>query len=637
LGKITELATNFEFFMAKRLNNDYEDDKKRKLNRQEINKTLQIFRFVLPYRLKFSIGFIFLMLSTLTVLAMPILAGQFWNVATGKTEWFFTSIERVALAFAAILVLQGFFSFLRVYLFAQVSERTMADIRATLYSKLITLPISFFEKRRVGELNSRLTSDISQLQDTLSFTIAEFIRQILTITLGTVYLFVRSPQLTIFMTITFPILIIAAIIFGRFIRKLAKQSQDQLAQSNVIVEETMQAIQAVKAFTNEWFEYNRYKKSLNEVVRTSVRVAKYRGLFATFVIIVLFGGLVAVLTYGAFLVKSQAMEVGELTTFIMFSILIGGSLGGTAELYGQLQKTVGASERILEILNEKSEIAIDLQPPATEPKPKQNLVNKPVNSGQLAKESTIKGKVEFQNVHFSYPTRADVEVLKGIDLAVNIGEKIALVGHSGAGKSTIIQLLNRFYPLEQGKILVDGKNSLDYDLSFYRRHIGIVPQEVLLFGGTIQENVAYGNPQATDNELIEACKKANAWQFINSFPEGLQTLVGERGVKLSGGQRQRIAIARAILKNPKILILDEATSSLDAESEKLVQEALDELMKNRTTIIIAHRLATIRKVDKIYVIKDGKVAEAGTHEELSLLHKGIYNNLVKLQFEVQES
>jgi ABC-type multidrug transport system fused ATPase/permease subunit len=230
-----------------------------------------------------------------------------------------------------------------------------------------------------------------------------------------------------------------------------------------------------------------------------------------------------------------------------------------------------------------------------------------------------------------------VEVLKGIDLAVNIGEKIALVGHSGAGKSTIIQLLNRFYPLEQGKILVDGKNSNEYDLSFYRRHIGIVPQEVLLFGGTIQENVAYGNPQATDNELIEACKKANAWQFISSFPEGLQTLVGERGVKLSGGQRQRIAIARAILKNPKILILDEATSSLDAESEKLVQEALDELMKNRTTIIIAHRLATIRKVDKIYVINEGKVAEAGTHEELSILNKGIYNNLVKLQFEVQEN
>jgi ATP-binding cassette, subfamily B, bacterial len=623
---MTELAPNFEFLMAKRLNNDNEEDKKRKLNRQEINKTLQIFRFVLPYRVKFIIGFIFLLFSTLTVLAMPILAGQFWNVAIGKTEWFFTSIERVAMAFAVVLILQGFFSFLRVYLFAQVSERTMADIRATLYGKLITLPISFFEKRRVGELNSRITSDISQLQDTLSFTIAEFIRQILTITLGTVYLFVRSPQLTIFMTLTFPVLIIAAIIFGRFIRKLAKQSQDQLAQSNVIVEETMQAIQAVKAFTNEWFELNRYKKSLNQVVRTSVRVAKYRGLFATFVIIVLFGGLVSVLTYGAYLVKSQTMEVGELTTFIMFSILIGGSLGGTAELYGQLQKTVGASERILEILNEQSEINLVHSPQST------------VNSEEKGNQSNpIKGKVEFQNVHFSYPTRADVEVLKGINLEVNIGEKIALVGHSGAGKSTIIQLLNRFYPLEQGKILVDGKNSTDYELSFYRRHIGIVPQEVLLFGGTIQENVAYGNPQATENEIVEACQKANAWQFITGFPEGLQTLVGERGVKLSGGQRQRIAIARAILKNPKILILDEATSSLDAESEKLVQEALDELMKNRTTIIIAHRLATIRKVDKIYVISEGKVAESGTHQELSILNQGIYNNLVKLQFEIQEN
>ncbi|MCU0445067.1 MAG: ABC transporter transmembrane domain-containing protein [Microscillaceae bacterium] len=622
--------------MAKRLNNDSEEDKKRRLNRRELNKALRIFRFVLPYKITFIIGFIFLIFSTLTVLAMPILAGQFWNVAIGKTEWFFTSIESVAWAFAAVLVLQGFFSFLRVYLFAQVSERTMADIRATLYGKLITLPISFFEKRRVGELNSRITSDISQLQDTLSFTIAEFIRQILTIGLGTVYLFVRSPQLTIFMTITFPILIIAAIIFGRFIRKLAKQSQDQLAQSNVIVEETMQAIQAVKAFTNEWFELNRYKKSLNQVVNTSIRVAKYRGLFATFVIIVLFGGLVAVLTYGAYLVKSQAMEVGELTTFIMFSILIGGSLGGTAELYGQLQKTVGASERILEILDEESEINL------ADPKPTQGKSNTlitdstmPVLAGNGQVSSPIKGKIEFENVQFSYPTRQDVEVLKGINLTVNVGEKIALVGHSGAGKSTIVQLLNRFYGLEQGKILVDDKNCQAYELSFYRRHIGIVPQEVLLFGGTIQENVAYGNPQATEAEVIEACQKANAWQFIVGFPEGLQTLVGERGVKLSGGQRQRIAIARAILKNPKILILDEATSSLDAESEKLVQEALDELMKNRTTIIIAHRLATIRKVDKIYVINEGKVAESGTHEELSILTNGIYNNLVKLQFEMQ--
>jgi ABC-type multidrug transport system fused ATPase/permease subunit len=610
--------------MAKRNKTHNENiDSKRKINRQELNKAFKIFSFIYPYRFTFLIGFIFLILSTFTSLTLPILAGKFLDVAVGNKEWIFTSIRQVIFVFAVILVLQSVFSFFRVYLFAQVSERTMADIRSALYAKIITLPIVFFEKKRVGELNSRITSDISQLQETLSFVIAEFLRQILTILIGTVYLFVQSPQLTFFMLATFPALVIFALIFGRFIRKLAKKAQDELASANIIVEETLQAIQVVKAFTNEFFEINRYQKSLNKVVKNSVRVAKYRGLFTAFVIAVLFGGLMSVLAYGAYLVENKTMGVGELTTFIIFSAFIGGSLGGLAEMYGQLQKTVGASERVLEILAEESEINI----------PQELTINRAV----LQEYQPITGQVEFKNVHFSYPTREDVEVLKGIDFQVNSGEKIALVGHSGAGKSTIVQLLNRFYTIKQGQVLVDNQDIAQLDLNLLRQNIGIVPQEVLLFGGTIRENIAYGRTSASENDIVEACKKANAWQFIAGFPEGLETIVGERGIKLSGGQRQRVAIARAILKNPKILILDEATSSLDAESEKLVQEALDELMKNRTTIIIAHRLATIRKVDKIYVINEGKIVESGTHEQLSLLNEGIYSNLVKLQFEVQES
>lgn len=314
--------------MAKRRYTDTEDiDKKRKLNRQELNKAFQIFKFILPYRFIFLIGFIFLILSTLTSLTLPILAGKFLDVAVGNKEWIFTSIQQVIFVFAIILTLQSAFSFFRVYLFARVSERTMADIRAALYAKIITLPIVFFEKKRVGELNSRITSDISQLQETLSFVIAEFLRQILTILIGTVYLFVQSPQLTFFMLATFPALVIFALIFGRFIRKLARKAQDELASANIIVEETLQAVQVVKAFTNEWFEINRYQKSLNKVVKNSVRVAKYRGLFTAFVIAVLFGGLMAVLAYGAYLVENKSMGVGELTTFIIFSAFIGGSLG----------------------------------------------------------------------------------------------------------------------------------------------------------------------------------------------------------------------------------------------------------------------------------------------------------------------
>ncbi|TAG93570.1 MAG: ATP-binding cassette domain-containing protein [Bacteroidetes bacterium] len=572
-----------------------------------------IFAFILPYKWKMIIGLLFLMCSIVTSLTIPVLSGKFLDVAIGKKDIFFGSITQVGVWFAVVLIIQAFFSFFIIFLFSQVSERAMGYIRTKLYAKILTLPFTFFEKRRVGELNSRLSTDVTQLQDTVSFSLAEFIRQILTIIVGTIYLFIQSTQLTLFMVMIFPVLVILAIIFGKYIRKMAKKTQDELATANVIVEETFQSIQAVKSFTNENWEKNRYQSTMKNVVNQALKVAIFRGFFTSFVIAILFGGLVLVLGYGATLVSEGKMSVGDLTTFIIFSAFIGGSLGGTSELYGQLQKSLGASERILEILEEESEYT-----------PNENIKNEQNNN------ITIEN-IEFKNVHFSYPTRTDVKVLDGLNLSIQGGQKIAIVGASGVGKSTTMQLLSRYYDIQEGEITINQKNIKDFDLIHLRKNIGLVPQEILLFGGTIRENIQYGKPNATENEIIEAAEKAYAMQFIKEFPEKLDTIVGERGVKLSGGQKQRIAIARAILKNPTILILDEATSSLDAESEKWVQLALEVLMKNRTTIIIAHRLATIKQADKIYVLESGKSAEFGTHEDLLKKENGIYHKLVHLQ------
>jgi ABC-type multidrug transport system fused ATPase/permease subunit len=411
------------------------------------------------------------------------------------------------------------------------------------------------------------------------------------------------------MLATFPVLIILAMVFGRFIRKLSKQTQDELAAANVIVEETLHSIMTVKSFTGEDYESNRYKRGLDRVVQIAMKAAGYRGAFISFIIFALFGGIVAVMWYGASLVASGEMSVGDLVSFVLYTTFIGGSIAGLGDIYGQIQKAIGSSERVLEILDEAPEASTaDYQ------------------------ATPISGEISFQNVKFQYPTRPEVDVLKNVTFHIGAGDKVALAGHSGAGKSTIIQLLLRLYELNHGSILVDGKPLEKWNLKQLRRNIGIVPQEVLLFGGSIRENIAYAKPGASDEEIIAAAKKANAWQFISKFPEGLDTKVGERGVKLSGGQRQRVAIARAILKDPAILVLDEATSSLDAESEALVQEALDTLMKDRTTIIIAHRLATIRKVDRIYVLKEGEIVEQGSHDTLAKKSEGFYANLVRLQF-----
>ncbi|MEM7655249.1 MAG: ABC transporter transmembrane domain-containing protein [Bacteroidota bacterium] len=621
--------------MGKRRSQPPTEEEKRKVNREGLREILGIFRYLKPHLGRFSVGMFFLFLSTLTFLTLPYFLGELVDAATpgqdielanpgrsavpGEVADNFSgvalpelTVNEIALILVGILIAQAVFSYLRIYLFAQVSERTMADIRLDLYQRIITLRMHFFEQRRVGELTSRMASDVTQLQDMLSFSLAELLRQFLTLIVGLVILiFLISGKLTLFMLAVFPIIIIAAMIFGRFIRKLSKASQDRLAESNTVLEESFSAITIVKSFANEWLEIKRYRSALKEVVNTALKAAAFRGGFVSFIFLALFGGIILVIWRGAMMISTGEIEVGQLISFILYTGFIGGSVAGMGNLYGQLQKVIGASERLRELLQEEPEF---LLPPEVE----------------AGKTERLYGAISFQQVEFVYPSRPDVEVLKSVSMDIAQGNTIALVGHSGAGKSTIAQLLLRLYEISGGDILIDSKPISHYDFPQLRANIGIVPQEVILFGGTIQENIAYGRPHASVEEIQAAAEQANAWEFIKDFPEQLETVVGERGIRLSGGQRQRIAIARAILKDPAILILDEATSSLDAESEHLVQSALNLLMEGRTTVVIAHRLSTIRKADQIYVLESGAITEAGTHEEL-VAKAGVYNSLLKLQ------
>lgn len=582
---------------------------KSKITATSLQKATVIFRYAGNHRWKFYVGLVFLLFTGATALAFPKLMGMLIDCVKNKDN---SQANMIAGGLIIILFLQSIFSFFRLYLFVNFTENTLANLRLSLYSNLVKLPMSFFSQKRVGELNSRISSDITQIQDTLTSTIAEFLRQFILIIGGILLLANESIKLTLLMLSVVPLVAVAAVIFGRFIRKYSKNVQDKVAESQVIVEETMQGISIVKAFANEWYEIARYNGKIKEVVTIAIKGGKYRGYFASFIIFCLFGAIVAVVWFGVRLSISGEMSVGQLISFVLYSTFVGASFGGIAELYAQIQKAIGATERVFELLDETPE---------------------KINSVQNAVETPkIKGNVTFKNVAFSYHSRKEIKVLTDVSFTANFGQKIAIVGPSGTGKSTIASLLLRFYNIDEGEILVDGKNIYDFDLENLRGNMSIVPQDVILFGGTIRENIAYGKPNATEEEIVTASKQANAYNFIESFPEKFETIVGERGIKLSGGQRQRIAIARALLKNPSILILDEATSSLDSESEKLVQEALEILMEGRTSIIIAHRLSTIRSADQILVLDKGKITEQGTHQELIALENGIYKNLSNLQF-----
>jgi ABC-type multidrug transport system fused ATPase/permease subunit len=585
------------------------DVKKKKISWSGLQNAFQLYRFIKPYQKEYILGMFFLLGSSLASLVFPKLLGDLVNY--GNEGRISEELNRVALILAGVLIIQAVFSYFRIILFVNVTEKTLADLRQYTYNHLIKLPLKFFEQRRVGELNSRISADITQLQETLTTTLAEFLRQIIIIIGGISLLAVTSWKLTLFMLAILPGAMIIARFFGRFIRKFSKDVQKEVANSNTIVEETLQGIQSVKAFTNEFFEMGRYKKRTEEIAKIAMQSGKYRGAFSFFIIVGLFGAIVAVIWQGSGLLATGAITTGELFSFVIYSVFVGGNIGGLAAVFATIQKFIGATEDLFEMFDAEEEILHNID--------------------SNTKITELNGHVAFHNLSFSYPSRQEEIVIKDMSFEVYPNQLVALVGPSGAGKSTIATLLLRLHNASKGEILYDNKSQNDFSVAELRKQISLVPQDIFLFGGTIKENIAYGNTNATENDILEAAKQANAMEFIDRFPEGIETVVGERGTQLSGGQRQRIAIARAVLKNPKILILDEATSSLDSESERLVQDALEKLMLNRTSIVIAHRLSTIRKADQILVINHGEIVEQGTHDEL-IKQEGIYSNLSELQF-----
>jgi len=613
-------------------NGKEQEVRKVKISKESLKQALILFSYLKPYRMKFILGLVCIALSAFTTSLFPLFLGKMIDAASpganlpiiggGIGSQFGFNLKDIRWSLNTTLILifiqlsiQTVFSYMRVYLLTEVGEKSLADMRKDVYSKLLSMPMTFFTEKRVGELSNRISSDLSQIQDAISFTLAEFLRGIFTLVICLTFIFWIKAKLALVMLAVVPVIAVLAVVFGVRIRKMARKAQDQLAESGTIVQETFQGIAVVKAFTNEFYEIGRYVKSVYSVVDTAISNARYRGAFISFMIFSVFGAIAFVMWYGANMIQSGQLTIGSLTMFVIFSMLVGGTFAGFADMFSQLQKTLGATESIREILRTEGE-EVDLKQTVIEPK------------------YVLKGNVRFEHLAFSYPTRKDVPVLKNISLDAQNGEQIAIVGASGAGKSTIASLLLKFYEPDSGAIFFDEHPASTIPVSQLRMQMAFVPQDVLLFGGTIKENIAYGKPGAGDNEILEAALKANAHEFVSRFPEQYGTIVGERGVKLSGGQRQRIAIARAILKDPAILVLDEATSSLDSESEKLVQEALDNLMKGRTTFVIAHRLSTIRNADKIIVIDKGVVLESGTHQKL-MNHNGLYRKLNEMQFDFE--
>jgi len=596
--------------MARSHGTDTSNIPKGKINKTSLRSALRLYKYIKPYRGQYFLGIFFLLGSSLASLAFPKLLGDLVN--TGNSTTLGQSLNQTAFLIVGVLIVQASFSYLRIVLFVNVTEKSLAALRQASYRHLIKLPLQFFERRRVGELNSRISADVVQLQETMTSTLADFIRQIIVITGGIVLLAIISLKLTAFMLITLPPTMIAARFFGRFIRKFSKDVQTKLADSNTIIEETLQGIQSVKAFTNEYIEIARYKKKTLEIADLGMTRGKYRGAFSSFIILGLFGAIAAMVWQGSRLLQAGEMAAGDLFSFVIYSVFVGGTISGLANVYTNIQKFIGATEDLFKIYDEEPEDIRDIN--HIDPKFKMN------------------GEISFRNLNFAYPSRKEQSVLNHINLEIKSNNMIALVGHSGAGKSTMAALLLMLHRPPKNSLFFDQLDSYEYPLSALRSQISLVPQDIFLFGGSISENIAYGKPGASEEEIYEAAKKANALEFIERFPERFDTIVGERGTQLSGGQRQRIAIARAILKDPKILILDEATSSLDSESEKLVQEALEKLMKGRTSIVIAHRLSTVRKADEIVVLEQGEIVEKGTHEDLMKITEGKYNKLIQLQY-----
>lgn len=586
-----------------------------KLTPESYKQAKNFLSYLKPYSGIYAIGWVFLLLSSITSMLFPLLMGQLLGkdnsnpALTSMPSFDLSSINTNGIFILMIIIfaLQAVFSFFRVVIFSNVTEKTLKDIKTTTFNKLLHLPIDFFNRNKVGELTSRIATDINLLQETLNTTIAEFFRQFITIILGVGFILFASWQLALWMLAVIPFVAVAAVLFGRQVKKLSKKAQDESAKSNAILEEVLMGIFSVKSFTNEGYEYGRYEDKVNKVAKLSIKNGLLRGAFVSFIVFALFGAIVFIVWKAKSMVP-DSISNEEFYAFVLYTIFVGASFASLPDLYAKIQKAIGASEYLMTLVGEEEEVDND----------KAELVG-------------FKGNVAFNEVRFSYPSRPDVEVLKGVTFDVQHGNTIALVGSSGAGKTTISNLLLKYYQLKNGNITFDGKNIADFSSESIRSKIAIVPQEVILFSGSIRDNIAYGDLEATQEEIEAAAKQANALEFILSFPEQFETEVGDRGIQLSGGQKQRIAIARAVLKNPKLLILDEATSALDTESEKLVQDALEKLMKDRTSIVIAHRLSTIKNADTILVLENGQVIQTGKHEDLIADTTGVYYQLNNTQ------
>ncbi len=514
--------------------------------------------------------------------------------------------NRVVLELVAVLGLQAFIAFFRVQGFIHSGESALNRLRRDLFAHLVRLPMPFFQEQRSGALSNRVSADLGVVRDTLLNTVPQAVRQTVILVGGLIFIFVASWKLSLIMLGSVPFVVLAIAFFGRKVRGYSKAAQDSLADAGTVIEETVQGIADVKSFTNEPFEATRYDRALQSFFGVTMKGAKHRAAFLAFIIFALFGTIAFVAWFGARMLAHGEINGTNFVSFILFSIFVGASLGAFPEIISQLQQTAGATERLRELLDTAPERS----------------------DGDAS--AKLGGYLAFQNLSFRYPSRPDVRVLHDLNFLVTPGQRVALVGPSGAGKSTVFSLILGFNDPENGQVLFDNRPASSLALQAIRSQIAIVPQEVLLFGGSIRENIEYGKPGATLEEIHAAALQANAHDFITALPEGFETLVGPRGTKLSGGQRQRIAIARAILADPRILLLDEATSALDSESERLVNEALERLMAGRTSLVIAHRLSTVRHADKILVFSHGKIVESGTHAELLAL-SGTYKLLVETQ------
>lgn len=603
--------------MASRREN--RDLPKTKFNAESIKHSLRLFRYMSKSnRWLFAAGTFFLAITAGASILFPKLLGDMMDgvFVYGKdgvqTAPNTDRLTEIAYYFVALFTVQAVFSFLRISIYVRVTEGMTYGLRTDLFKSIVGKGLSFFGRNRTGEILSRFSADIAQIQDTFTTNLAMFLRQILVLLGGVILIFQTSTQLALHMLASIPVVVIIALFFGKFIRKISKEVQDITAENNVIVEEAVSGIINVKAFTNESFESDRYTQNSTFLMKESIKRGYWRGAFSSFIIISLFGAIVWLIFKGLGMVQEGSMAIGELFNFMLLTAFVGASLAGMAEQFVQIQKTLGAIERVMDIIDSPKE----------------------TNLGKSIPE--FKEQISLENIQFAYPSRPEVEVLKGISLTLESGKTTALVGASGSGKTTITTLLYRFYNPTNGRISIGSKDANEFDLKLFRDHMALVPQEVSLFGGSIMDNIRYGRPHASKEEIMQAAKDANAWEFIEGFPDGLNTLVGDRGQQLSGGQKQRIAIARAILRDPKLLILDEATSSLDSESEFLVQKALNKLMKNRTSLVIAHRLSTIKMADQIAVMRKGEILELGNHESLMQKEDGIYRKMVERQVDPSE-